>query len=227
MDSIIVHRNVTKEYAEFNAFERAVLSRKISSLGYGFLAIPALPRLKLEEEEAITQIKAVANAFAFPPKFVVFSTASLNIVINQLIAYPSYVVEVEKGYETALADELRKIWPKKVFLNPTESELKKNWDHGMVCVYPLLSKAPVSEDGSYRVEKLIVDLILSWRIQVFYSGIDIDQALYFLTHDYEVNFHTLFAYAKRKGKAKEVYRVLQEVLKEPYQEVLHAIKEKL
>ncbi len=227
MENRIVHRSSTREYASFNAFERACLEGRISSMGYGYIAIPPLKRLAWEEDEVMRRIHGILASFAFPPLHVVFGSASLNLFINQLIAHPSYVVEVGKEYLQPCFDALRGALRNRVLLNPSEEERVRYYEPGIVCLYPLMSKAPVSKDGEARVEKLLVDLITSPRYRSLYSGSDIAQALSILANDYAVNYRTLFAYASRKRKTTEVYMALEDVALGQTKEMLHAIKEEL
>lgn len=57
MESIVTQRMPTDKYASFNGFERARLGNEISSLGFGFIAIPSLKELTLEEDEAARRIR--------------------------------------------------------------------------------------------------------------------------------------------------------------------------
>ena len=177
MDPMIVHRKSSELYANDNVFEYACAKVKVSSLGYGFLAEPALPKFKLDGDETTERIKAFLERYLVPPKHIVFSTASLNIVINHLISHPCYIVEVEKDYLLPVFDELKTTLPNTVLLNPTEKTFRTYWKNGTIILRPLATKAPIASDGSYRIEKLIVDLILSWQIRAFYSRADIEPAL--------------------------------------------------
>ena len=227
MDPTIVQRMFTDEFSSTNAFERAYLEGKISSLGYGYITIPALKRFALQEDEVIRKIRKAFATFLFPPSFVVFSSASLNPFINQLIARPSYVVEVEKTYLQTCFEMLREILKNRVLLSPSDEERARYYEPGIVCLYPLMSKAPVARNGAMRPEKLLVDLIVSSRYQSMYSGSDIKQALSIICNEYAVNYRTLFAYASRKRKTQTVYATLEDATRGQLKEALHAIKEKL
>lgn len=222
MEYKIVQRSSTEEFASFNAFERAHLEGRISSLGYGYIAIPAWKSFVAEEDEVTRRIHNVLSSFAFPPSHVVFSSLSLNPYINQLIAHPSYIVEVEKEYLQPSFDALRATLKNRVLLNPSEEERVRYYEPGIVCLYPLMSKSPVSKDGTMRVEKLLVDLIVSPRYRSIVSGPDIRQGLSIICNEYAVNYRTLFAYAARKRKVQEVYMALEEIAEEQLKEMLHA-----
>ena len=217
----------TKEFSSFNAFERAHLEGKISSLGYGYIAFPALKKLILEEDEVARRIHKVFASFAFPPAHVVLCSASLNPFINHLIARPSYVVEVEKEYLESCFVALNASLNSRVLLHPSKEERTRYSEPGVICLYPLMSKAPASKDGSVRVEKLLVDLVVSPRYKSLYSGPDIRQALSIICNEYAVNYRTVFAYASRKRKTQEVYSALEDAAERGIKEALHAIKEEL
>lgn len=227
MESIIVQRSSTKEFCSFNAFERAHLEGKISSLGYGYIAIPALKKLTLQEDEVTRKIHKAFDSFAFPPMRAVLCSSSLNPFINQLIAHPSYVVEVEKEYLQPCFDALRGALKNRVLLDPSEEERIRYYEPGIVCLYSLMSKSPVSKDGSLRPEKLLADLIVSTRYRWMASGPDREQAISIICNEYEVNYRTLFAYASRKRKTQIVYSALEEVAEGQVKEMFHAIKEEL
>ena len=227
MESKVLKRTSTKEFAAFNGFERAVLEGRISSLGYGLIAIPAMQTFSLEKDAVADRIKVLLESFAFPPAHVVFYSASLNPFINQLIAHGIYVVEVEKSYLETCFDALRAGLKNRVLLNPSTQERIRYYEKGLVCLYPLMSKSPVDKNGSIRIEKLVVDLLVSPRYSLLFSGSDIAQAICLLTSNYALNYHTLFAYASRKRKAQEVYSALESIVEDPIKEVLHVIQEKL
>lgn len=227
METQIVQRSSTERFASFNAFERAYLKGSISSLGYDYIAIPPLKNLALEEDATTREIKKVFSTFPFVPSRVVFSSASLNPFINQLIAHSSYVVEVEKEYLQPFFDVLRTVLMNRVLLNPSIEERTRYYEPGIVCIYPLMTKSPVSKDGIVKLEKLIVDLIVSDRYRVLYSGFDIRQALTIICNQYAINYRTLFAYAARKRKTREVYSVLEEAAEGQIKEMLHAIEKEL
>ena len=227
MPTKALHRKDIVEYASTNGFERACLKEEISSLGYGFIVIPAMKKLALEGDGVTAKAKKVLGSFAFPPSCVVFSSASLNPFVNQLIAHPSYVIEVDKEYLESTFEALRHGLSNRVILNPSEAERTLYYEPGLVCLYPLMSKAPVSKNGDIRVEKLLVDLLVSARYRSLYSGRDIENALRIICNEYAVNYRTLFAYASRKRKTQRVYDALEEAAEGSIKEVLHAIKEKL
>ena len=227
MESRVLHRSSAAEYSSYNDFERASLEGKITSLGYGYIAVPPLKDLVLEEDDVTRKIRRALDSFAFPPLRTVLSSASLNPFINQLIAYPSYVVEVEKGYLQSGFDALRGALKNRVLLNPTEEERIRYYEPGIVCVYPLMSKSPASRNGAVRSEKLLVDLIVSPRYRSLYSGSDTSQAISLICNEYAANYRTLFAYAARKRKTLEVFAALENAAEGQIKEFLHAIKEKL
>ena len=227
MNCRMMNRAKTKEFATNNAFERAVLKRKISSIGYGFFAEPALRKLVLEGDDTAKKLNELLDTFLFRPKRVVFSSASLNPFINQLISTPTYIVEVEKDFLEPFFEIARDEFPGRVFFAPTEKErLRYGWP-GTILLYPLLTKSPTSKDGAMPIEKLIVDLICSPRYFTLFSGEDVEQALHLLADGHEMNLRTIFAYAKRKKKEAIVFEKLKETLGSDYSEVLDAIQKKL
>lgn len=222
-----MHRSESTKYISNNSFQRALANGEISSLGYGFVTVPALARLTLKTDEITEKINALLNSLALPPKRVVFSSRSLNPFINHLITTPTYIVEVEKDCMEIVFDMLRNEFPGKTLWAPNEEErLRYGWP-GTIWLYPLLTKSPTLNDGSIAIEKLIVDLICNPHYSRLFSGTDIEQALFFLSKRYEINFRTLFAYAKRKGKQKVVYDQLSECLGDSYQEIMHVAQTKL
>jgi len=227
MEYSVIKRSATDEFASNNAFERAHLGGEISSLGYGYVSVPAMKEFSLEGDKTTARIGKTLESFAFPPSRVVFSSVSLNPFINQLIAHPTYVVEIEKDYLEPCFDALRKDLANRVLLNPTAEERTRYAEPGLVCIYPLLSKSPVSKDGSARVEKLLADLVVSSRYRSLYSGMDVEQALRIIVNEYAVNYRTLFAYAARKRKTKEIYAALETVAEGQIKELLHAIEKEL
>ena len=227
MEFKTLQRQSIREFASNSAFERAHLGGRISSLGFDYIAIPAMHAWHLEGDETTDRIHKTLESFAFPPSHGILSSASLNPFINQLIAHPEYVVEVDKPYLEAAFDALRGTMKNRLLLNPSPEERSRYYEPGIISLYPLMSKSPVSKEGIQRVEKLLVDLIASPRYRCLYSGADIEQALKIIVNEYAVNYRTLFAYASRKRKIDEVYSALENAAGGQIKEMLHAIKEKL
>ena len=227
MDYHILKRSESAGFGSQSAFERAVLASKVTSFGYGYMLQAPLKKFSLESDAVSIRINALLDSFAFPPKRVVFRSSSLNPYINHLIANGVYIVEVEKDYLEASFDALRFSLPNRVLLSPSIAERERYLEPGIVLLYPLMSKAPVSSNGTIRIEKLLVDLAVTPIYRALYSGKDLEQAIGLLLDGHAINFRTLFAYASRKRKTKEVYVALEKAANGQIKELLHAIKEKL
>ena len=227
MEFQVLSKEQTSRYAERNAFERAKRRGEISSFGYGFLAAPAIDDSSLGLDKTMLRIKKRLDSFLFPPKYSLFSSISLNFCVNHLISHTTYLVEVEKAYLLSAFCLLREEFGNRVLLNPTRDQFVDYWQSGIIVLAPLLSKAPTSKDGSIRVEKLIVDLILPSRASWFYPSADCEMAVESLCTEFAVNFHSLFAYAERKGKAREVLQALREIRCDWLSKILDVAENKL
>lgn len=185
------------------AISRRVHNHTLGNLGYGFFTEnPKI--LKFENDNLMIKINNLMDKFPVPPNRLIFSSISLNFCINQLISTTTYVVEVEKEYLQTIFELLRSNFSNVVLLKPNMNDKINYWAPNSIYIVELFKRSPINKDGTITIEKLVVDLLFDKKIYFLYSGQDIDSAIDILCSKYTINFKTLFAYAARKGKKKQL-----------------------
>lgn len=187
---------------------RLVKNKKYSKLGYNYFVKYSKPYLSFDYNDTMRKIAYILKRFPVKPKFVIFSSISLNFCINQQITSTTYILEIEKDYIDTVFDLLKNSFKNVVLKCPSEKDKIAYWKPNAIYIYPLFSRSPINANGTFSLEKLVVDLLFSHKLSNLYSGNDIKEAIDTLFRKYHVNYMTLFAYAKRRNKEKELYSII-------------------
>lgn len=207
------------------AISRLVNKGIVGNLGYGFYVYNPNP-FHLDCDETLIKINNLLNEFPIKPNRMVFSSISLNYCINQLISSTTYVVEVEKEYLEAVFLLLKTRLNNLVLLKPNDKEKNNYWEPNAIYVFELFSRSPTNEDGSIKVEKLIVDLLFDEKLSSLYSGLDIELIVDNLCTKSLINYKTLFSYAKRKNRINELFEKIGKYLPEEIKEFINNVFKK-
>ena len=217
MENILTLSTLTSQGKSPMSVSRLVNAGKLGNLGFGYYTDkPSI--LRFDTDFTIRKINRLLDQFPFPPARAVFSSISLNFCINQTITSTTYIVEVEKEYSQMVFEILKDKLNNVVLYKPSKEEKINYWKPDAVYVVELYSKSPTNKDGTFTIEKLIVDLLFDEEMYSLYSGQDIEQAIQLLCTRYTVNYRTLFAYASRKRKRKELYQTVEKYIPEVIKE---------
>lgn len=201
------------------AISRQIRKSIIGNVGYGFYT--KTPNLfHIENDGLMERINALLDSFPIKPNRLVFSSISLNFCINQLISSTTYVVEVEKEYIQPVFELLKDSFDNVVLKNPSEKEKIDYWKPNAIYVTELFKRSPINKDGSIKIEKLIVDLLFDKQIYSLFSGKDTRQAIDVLFSKYTINYKTLFSYASRKNKKKELLNIIGNYLPQEIRKIV-------
>lgn len=117
----------------------------------------------------------------------------------------SIIVEVEKDLVNNIFYKLQDKGIKDVFINP-DSNIFDNYisDKDItVIVKPLVTKSPLQKYKNImipKIEKLLVDLFCEKYILMAYQGYEMKTIFKNVINTYNLNYSTLFNYAKRRKK---------------------------
>ena len=211
MENLLALTKFRKQGLNLMSISRKIKKNEIGNLGFGFYC--SNPNLLILEKDLISRkINRLLDGFGFKPERVVFSSISLNFCINQLISSNTYIVEVEKEYIEATFTLLKEKFGDLVLFKPSDNDKALYWEQNKIYVVELFKRSPVNKDGTMTIEKLIVDLLFDKNLSSLYSGKDIESAIEVLCTKYCINYKTLFAYAKRRNRGKELYSYISKYI---------------
>ena len=185
---------------------------RISALGFGLYQASQKEEFHLELSD-YEQCLFEMSKIEFPNSpSCIFSTAWLDSKLDLHGGPDITIIETEKDKVFGLYYLLHGKEKRGVMVEPKEHDLEMYFSPGNVVVKKLFSKSPVREDGSIRIEKLMVDLLSDRLIQYFYRGVDFAEFIQSLVQNYAVNYSTLLTYAKRRCVDNEIKSILKGVV---------------
>lgn len=220
MSNTLNYSKIIKPSLNKMTISRLVRGKILGNLGYGFYVENPNP-FTLKNDDLMIKINKLIDKFPVSPKRITYSSISLNFCINQQISATTYIVEVEREYLQSVFELIKSNFKNTVLLKPSREDKLNYWEPNSIYVVELFKRSPVNEDGSITIEKLIVDLLFDKDISSLYSGQDVDSAIDILNSKYTINYKTLFAYASRKEKKKQL---LERIEKYIPSEILEVIK---
>jgi Uma2 family endonuclease len=131
--------------------------------------------------------------------FVIFESSALNEWLNELIARPTIIIEVDSNYLEEAYYALAEKTKLPVLLKPNEKEMTHYRVGKTIVIEPLFSRAPVQKDShSPSLEQLMVDLVADRYFSYFFSQSELPEMYESMISSYIVNRDSLFSYAKRR-----------------------------
>jgi hypothetical protein len=133
----------------------------------------------------------------------------LNEFFNHLIAHNQIFLEVENDACDFVFSALTGEFPGKVLMKATVKEIMLYGTDGGIIITRLVTEAPRSDSAKYQVplEKLIVDLFANKNLML--SKADYPSAIELMFSKYRIDQVAMLRYARRRNKANEVVRLLQ------------------
>ena len=219
MEKLITKNNLYAKGLNDMSISRLTKKKNLGNLGYAFYVNnPNI--LEFENDETMLKINSLLDELPIIPNRVVFSSISLNFCINQLISGTTYVVEVEKEYLQTVFELLKENLNNLVLLKPDKESKINYWSPNAIYVVELFKRSPVNKNGTITIEKLIVDLLFDEEINSLYSGQDIDSAIDIICTNYTINYKTLFSYATRRNRKRQLLERINEYIPK---EILEAV----
>lgn len=139
-------------------------------------------------------------------KSVLWENRQLNEWLNLLIAKNIIIVEIEKGFEDFVFEEINNNFKNKVVLLKPESKVITRYiDNGLVIVKTLYSRSPLKDKTHLiTLEKLVVDLIADSIWQNMLDTKSIEEIIIGIKDNYYLNKDKMITYAKRRNRLNEL-----------------------
>lgn len=137
----------------------------------------------------------------------------LNEFLNHQLGNNLIFLEIEKNGCEVVFHSLREILQStSVLLMPTTEQLLLYREHDSVIINRLITEAPKGKPYVHNVllEKIIVDLFANKILFHILSPADFPDAVSEMFRKYIINQTSMFRYAKRRNKAREIYAFLTE-----------------
>ena len=137
----------------------------------------------------------------------------LNEFLNHQLGNNLIFLEIEKIGCEVVFHSLREILQStSVLLMPTTEQLLLYREHDSVIINRLITEAPKGKPYVHNVllEKIIVDLFANKSLFHILSPADFPDAVSEMFRKYIINQTSMFRYAKRRNKAREIYAFLTE-----------------
>lgn len=143
----------------------------------------------------------------------IWSTKILNEFMLHLPGNSITILEVEKEALEPVFHYLQDLKTQNIFLQPNERELERyvNEKENAIIIKQLVTKSPiriVDKVPTITLEKLIVDIYSDKKIFEAYQGSEFVHIINNIYKKYSFDITTLFNYAKRRTKEKELKEFL-------------------
>ena len=143
-------------------------------------------------------------------EFSLFETSMLNEFLNHQIAKNTIFLYVEKELSDFVFRDMSELWTENILLNPKKNDLSKYWKTDTIIIINRISEAPHGKEKRYDtpLEKLFVDLISDVALMNMYSKSEYPEMLLIANDKYYIDTKKLFRYARRRGKSKEIQKIM-------------------
>jgi len=142
-------------------------------------------------------------------KFIVWETQAYNEFANHQLARNHIFVESEKLLCESVFNTLREQGRYTTLYKPGEKEITLYSGDVTVSVLSLTSEAPISGYNT-KLEKLLVDLFANKLLEKIISRGDYAGIYEEAFSKYNINYSLMLRYAKRRNKAAEIMRFIEE-----------------
>ena len=191
-------------------------SGSIIKTGYNEYQIPDGREKKiyrpLYSEPASALLAQVSEKYPLV-SFTVFETVLMNDFLNHLIAQNTVFLQVEKEYSIFVFRYLQDLGYTDLMYKPSKADYSLYWKPDCIVVTDLISEAPVNVLFPHEIylEKLLVDMYCDKLISTTYSRAEYPDVLQEVMHNWHVEKPKLLRYARRRGKEKEIRRILEDM----------------
>ncbi|MCR5348799.1 MAG: hypothetical protein K6E59_04250 [Bacilli bacterium] len=139
------------------------------------------------------------------------TTTSLNEILMGVDEHKALLLQVSKRDLFPAYLALREWTKREVMLNPTPREIEYYLRDNSIILKPLFSKSPVTQDGLYTAEKLLVDLLCDKTLRTMYPYVSNEDVVQNICEEKNVNIITTLNYARRRGKYDGMVALFQGV----------------
>ena len=161
--------------------------------------------------EAEELVQRIMDGF-IDMSFRVFELIQLNDFMNHQIAHNTIFLQVENDLQEFVFDTLRVEYPGRVMLRPGLAEYYRYLQDNEIVVGRLPSEAPkgVEKPWHSRLEKIIVDIYTDKLLRNIVPESEKETIVTGAFDLYLLDEKTMIRYAKRKGAADKVGKILKE-----------------
>ncbi|MBI1268602.1 MAG: hypothetical protein GC193_14360 [Cryomorphaceae bacterium] len=166
--------------------------------------------------ELIKLAKRITEKFV-DAKYCIWETEWLNEFSQHQASRRIILIEIEKYFMESLFYELKDSSRKEIFLSPDQKTIdfyvtESNYP---VVVMNLITRSPIDSRTEERVkfhvpllEKILVDLFAEEGLFYYLKGSELVHIYENSIRNYAINFTTLFSYARRREREKEIKQFL-------------------
>lgn len=189
------------------------VNRIIRSLATGIFTLGYLPEYYPEVTDGNRELFRKLSE-QFPElALCIWSTHILNEFMLHIPGNSITILEVEKEALEPVFHYLQDLKTENVFLQPNERELNRyvNEKENAIIIKQLVTKSPlriIDKVPTITLEKLIVDIYSDKKIFEAYQGSEFVHIINNIYKKYSFDITTLFNYAKRRTKEKELKEFL-------------------
>lgn len=131
------------------------------------------------------------------------------------------IIEAEKGSLESIFFFLKDHKYKEVYINPSQKEIDLYVAESSraIILKPLISQSPLQKQKKFTppaLEKILLDIFAERDVFTAFQGHELTIIFNNACSQYQVNFSTLMAYAKRRGKAEALAAFLSQKTDVPY-----------
>lgn len=172
-----------------------------------------------EANPTVQRIAALINQNYQRLDYCVWDMNWLNHFTELQYYKETYIVEVEKDMQSTVAVTLSDNGFAHVSWLPWSEQYSLIHATDTITILPLITRSPLREQTSKEgkkiiipsLEKILVDIFRETKVFYFLQGTELENIYRNAINRYAINFTTLFAYAKRRGKAKAMYELIEKL----------------
>ncbi|MCK9279955.1 MAG: hypothetical protein M0P71_05000 [Melioribacteraceae bacterium] len=177
-------------------------------------------------EKKIKTINKLLNEFYKDVKIVYWSTAWLNKLSLHQTFHNFFILETERDLVESIFFKLNELNIENIFVNP-DSEIINRYVIGKnepIIIKNLISRSPTVKSDEINIstiEKILVDLFADSKTFYMYQGHELKVIFRNAIDQYTINYTTLFYYAGRRGKDKEIKKYLRKNFNEVIGDIIN------
>jgi hypothetical protein len=197
----------------------------ISPISRGLFTLDYKPVYKPEIDKNLKRFSANIEKQFPSMRFCLWPTRILNEFMLHQPGRHIMIIEAEKDALEHVFHYMKDKDTKSVYLLPTARDMEWyiNEEETAIIIEPLISKAPiqtVNGTPTVTLEKMIVDLFADQKLFSTFQGSELINIINTAYKRYQLDFTTLFSYAKRRRKEKDLMKYLSQFTEIP-QTILH------
>ncbi|NQT96848.1 MAG: hypothetical protein HQ562_03815 [Candidatus Marinimicrobia bacterium] len=163
-------------------------------------------------------------------KYCLWSTDWLNTFSQHQSNTRILIFDVEKDFVESVYYYLKDNFNYDIFLNPDANAINYyiSESKSPVVVKRLITRSPVEEITIRKdkifvpmLEKILVDVFADSKLFYFYQGSELRHIFENAVKYYAINFTSLFSYARRRGKEKEIKSYMMNNLSDLLKEIIN------